>query len=253
MNAVCELRGVSLAARSRAGAVPILHDVSFQVAPGELVCVLGPSGCGKSTILNAVSGLQLPGRPTGDILVGGAPRRPYNSDIAYMVQHDTLLPWRTVRQNVALAGKLRRVAVDPEALLRSVGLGDEADYYPAQLSGGMRKRAQLARVLAQDPRILLMDEPFGALDFQTRMAIYEVFLDRWTELGCGIVFVTHDLGEAIALADRILVMSRRPATVVKEFTVSLPRPRALRELVHFPEYRELHEELWSALALSEAR
>jgi NitT/TauT family transport system ATP-binding protein len=253
LDVVAECRGVNLAATgSGKRAIQILNDVTFSVAAGEFVCILGPSGCGKSTILNAISGLQLPGPLTGDILLKGAPRQAYDSDVAYMVQHDTLLPWRTTRQNVQLAANLRNVDVEVDRLLDSVGLREFASFFPAQLSGGMRKRAQLARVLAQHPKLLLMDEPFGALDFQTRNDIYDVFLERWLEFRCGVAFVTHDLTEAITLADRILVMSKRPATVVKEFVVDLPRPRRQRELIKRDDYRELHEALWAALSGSGA-
>jgi|GEM_PF-524577 len=251
-DAVAECRSVSLAAVNGSHRIQILRQVDFSIADGEFVCILGPSGCGKSTILNAISGVRLPGPLNGEILLKGKPRRPYDSDVAYMVQHDTLLPWRTTRQNVQLAADLRKVTVDVDHLLASVGLSEFADFFPAQLSGGMRKRAQLARVLAQHPRLLLMDEPFGALDFQTRNDIYEVFLDRWLEFKCGVAFVTHDLTEAITLADRILVMSRRPATIVKEFTVDLPRPRRQRELIKRDDYRDLHEALWEALSGVEA-
>lgn len=221
----------------------------MSVQPGELVCVVGPSGCGKSTILNAIAGLRLPGPLEGEVRLGGEDRTPYDRRIAYMVQQDTLLPWRTTLRNVELVGKFRNKPVDAQSLLEQVGLGQFGHFYPQQLSGGMRKRAQLARVLAQSPELLLMDEPFGALDFQTRAEIHTVFLDRWAELRCGVVFVTHDLAEAITLADRIVVMGPRPAHIVAEFDNDIPRPRRTRELVDSPEYRTLYHELWAALSM----
>lgn len=256
---VLRCEGLSLEVQLRGGrrkqALQILEDVNIDLAPHELACVLGPSGCGKSTILNAVAGFGLPGKLNGRVTIGGEPRLPYHPGLGYMVQHDTLLPWRTVRQNVALALRLRADA-DGRGLqgsvreaLEAVGLGGFENVYPHQLSGGMRKRAQLAQALAQNPSILLMDEPFGALDFFTKLEMHQVFLRRWEEASSAVLFVTHDLQEAIMLADRIVVLKSRPATVIADVKVPFPRPRDHRALVGEPAYREIYESLWNDLSL----
>lgn len=251
MTALLEYVRVCVTASGLRGRLEITKDVSFTVEPGEFVSVVGPSGCGKTTLLNAAAGIGIGAQIEGSVLIHGQPRTPYDPRIGYMVQHDTLLPWRTVMQNVELAGRLRGATVDTRAILAAVGLSGFESFYPHELSGGMRKRTQLGRLLAQAPEILLMDEPFAALDVQTRADVYETFLSRWQELNAAVVFVTHDPSEAIALSDRIIVMSHRPAQIIEELEVKLPRPRPVRELVDVPEYRNLLRLLWRSLSRQE--
>jgi NitT/TauT family transport system ATP-binding protein len=247
MTAILEYRDVSLTMDGVRGRARIVEGITVSVARGELVAAVGPSGCGKTTLLNAAAGIKMPGVLTGDVLFDGQPRRAYDSRIGYMAQHDTLLPWRSCEANVALAGKLGKRQVDADALLDSVGLGGSGGKYPHELSGGMRKRAMLARVLAQEPELLLLDEPFAALDFQTRSEVYELFLRKWSELHCGVVLVTHDLPEAIALADRIVVLSSGPARIIDEFEVPIERPRPVRDITSHSAYPSLLARLWKAL------
>jgi NitT/TauT family transport system ATP-binding protein len=247
MTNILEYRDVSVSMDGPRGQSVIVQDINLTVERGELVAAVGPSGCGKTTLLNVAAGLRLPGEISGSVLLDSQDRRPFDPRIGYLAQQDTLLPWRTCARNIELAGRLRKKPVDADALLESVGLGGFGAYYPHELSGGMRKRAQLARLLAQEPELLLMDEPFGALDFQTRAEIYELFLRKWADLQAGVVLVTHDLPEAITLADRIVVLSSRPARIVDEFVVPIKRPRSTRDIAGVPGYTNLLDRLWKAL------
>ncbi|WP_218125961.1 ABC transporter ATP-binding protein [Sinosporangium album] len=243
-----ELERLSLTVDRKSGEpLEILRDVTLEIGQGEFVCVVGPSGCGKSTILNAVAGISLAGRWSGGVRVYGEESRTFDSRIGYMVQHDTLLPWRTARENVALGGQLSgRSGVDADKLLAQVGLGGFEKSYPHQLSGGMRKRAQLARILAQNTSTILMDEPFGALDYLTKIEMQQLLLQQVGEEK-SVLFVTHDLTEAITLADRIIVIGPRPGTVVDVVPVNLPRPRRHDEVIDDPQFRILYDRLWSQL------
>ena len=224
---VLEYSGVTrtFAASRRSPAVTAVEDVSLRVADGEVVSLIGPSGCGKSTLLTLGAGLD---RPTeGEVFAGGEPVVEPNDHVAFMLQKDLLLPWRTVRANVELGLEIRGAPVDvrrerSDALLRQCRIADFADSYPHQLSGGMRQRAALARTLAVEPRVLLLDEPFSALDAQTKMVLQEDLARSLAEHAKTALFITHDLAEAIALSDRVLVMSRRPGRIVEELTVDLP-------------------------------
>jgi NitT/TauT family transport system ATP-binding protein len=240
--------------------VKAVDDVSFSVHSGEVVCIVGPSGCGKSTVLNVVAGIVRPGvassvRIEGDIRIATeAPER--NRQIGYMFQQDTLLPWKTALENVLLPLQLQRRAdahSRAEDLLAVTGLRAFADRHPKELSGGMRKRVQMAQLLAQDPAILLMDEPFGALDAQTRTLMQQEFLKVWERGQKSIVFVTHDLTEAILLGDRILSMSARPGRIKREIVVEIPRPRKIEALIGTPRYAELHRLLWADLEVEAHR
>jgi NitT/TauT family transport system ATP-binding protein len=233
------------------GSVRALERVSLLVKDGEFVSLVGPSGCGKSTILKLVSGLL---RPTsGGVLLDGRPVEGVPPGVGFMFQSDALLPWATAADNVAVALELRGVA-RPERerraweLLRLVGLAGFEEAYPTTLSGGMRKRVALARVLAYDPDVYLMDEPFGALDAQTKVQMGGELLRLWDGLDRTIVFVTHDIEEAIALSDRVLVMTRRPGRIKSEYRIDLPRPRDFYEVRFTPEFRELHRAIWRDLA-----
>ncbi len=235
------------------GQVPVraLDRVDFDVPDGQFVSILGPSGCGKSTILKLVSGLLAP--TSGAVLLDGEPIRGVPPSVGFMFQGDALLPWSTVLENVALALELRGLG-KPERRARAreltelVGLGGFEDAYPSTLSGGMRKRVSLARVLAYDPAVYLMDEPFGALDAQTKVQLGAELLRLWGGLRKTVLFVTHDIEEAIALSDRVLVMTRRPGRIKADFTIDLPRPRDFYEIRFTPAFQDLHCDIWKELS-----
>ena len=227
-----------------------LKGVDLDIAVGEFVCVVGPSGCGKSTLLNLLSGLMEPS--SGQVLMGGAPILKPNTSVGYMTQKDTLMPWRTVRRNIALPLEIAGTRSDEaakkiDAMIATVGLTGFEESYPSQLSGGMRKRVVLARTLIQEPKVLLADEPFGALDAQLRMVLQAELQRIWMEKHTTILFVTHDIAEAVALADRVVVMSARPATVKLDRRIDLPRPRDVYRINTKPEFTALVDELWEAL------
>jgi len=215
-----------------------VRDANLDVRPGEFVCLLGPSGCGKSTLMNCVAGFVKP--TTGTVEVDGAPVDGPGPDRGMVFQQYSLFPWKTVKENVAfgpLMAKQGKAEADRTArtLLGMVGLGAYADSYPSVLSGGMKQRVGIARALANRPKVLLMDEPFGALDAQTRSMMQESLLQLWTEFGTTVIFVTHDIDEAVFLGDRIIVMSAGPGRLIADIRVELPRPRAA-EIVSDPTY-----------------
>lgn len=220
---------VSMQYESTGGtATTALADVSFTVNSGELVTVVGPSGCGKTTLVRLVGGLEAPS--SGQILINGDPVDGPAPDRAMVFQEYHLFPWLTVRENVAFGlveqgvpdeQRIRRV----NKMLRLVGLNDRGDAYPAELSGGMRQRVGLARALAVDPEMLLMDEPFGSVDAQTRRRLQRELIDIWTEMNKTVLFVTHDIEEAVRLADRVLVLTGCPGAVYEEVSIDLSRPR----------------------------
>ncbi len=226
-----------------------VRDVTLAVGPGEFVSVVGPTGCGKSTLLNVAAGLLAPS--TGSVRVFGAELAGINRRAGYMFQAESLMPWRSALQNVAAGLQFRGVGdADAQAdeWLRRVGLGGFGDRYPHQLSGGMRKRVSLAQTLVLDPDIILMDEPFSALDIQTRQLMENEVLALWAEKKKAVLFITHDLDEAIALSDRVIVLSAGPAShPIGEFTVDLKRPRDVAEVRTMPRFIELHEAIWSVL------
>ncbi|MFS2128132.1 ABC transporter ATP-binding protein, partial [Pseudomonas sp. Pseusp97] len=202
--------GLSIHLGSGRDAFEAVQSLSFSIEPGEFVCVLGPSGCGKSTLLGALAGHLTPS--AGLLEVDGQTVASPSPERGMVFQHHTLLPWRRVRDNVAFGLKMRGVPRaerhhQADEMLQLVGLNGFADRWPSQLSGGMQQRVEIARVLINQPRLLLMDEPFGALDAQTRMMMQELLLDIWTRLRTSVLFITHDIDEALFLADRILVMS----------------------------------------------
>jgi NitT/TauT family transport system ATP-binding protein len=230
--------------------VRALLDTSFDIARGELLCLIGPSGCGKSTLLNVIGGLLAPTAGEVEVLrrkvVGPMPR-----DIAFVFQENALFPWNTVRENVDLGMRFQGVARAERAeraqrSLEAVGLRDFADHYPAQLSGGMRQRAALARALSLQTGILLMDEPFGALDEQTRMILGEDLSVLLAATAKTIVFVTHSLGEAVFLADRVAVFSARPGTIKQVINVDEPHPRK-PEFVTSEKFTSLRNQLYALL------
>lgn len=229
--------------------VTALEDISLEVREGEFVTIIGPSGCGKSTLLHIVGGFEMPS--SGDVTVAGTPIRAPGRDRGMVFQHATLFPWWTIERNVAwpveVGGASRARAVErARELLDLVGLEGFGDAYPAELSGGMQQRAALARTLSLEPRLLLMDEPFGALDAQTRELMQEELNRIWQAAGITVVFITHDIYEAIFLGDRVLVMSGRPGSIIAEQVVELDRPRD-PEVKNTPVFGEYHAKLWDLL------
>ena len=230
-----------------------MRDVSLTVGAGEFVSVVGPTGCGKSTLLNIAAGLLAPS--TGDVQVFGEPLFGINRRAGYMFQAESLMPWRTAAQNVQAGLEFRGVAdaaAQAAQWLKRVGLGGFGDRYPHQLSGGMRKRVSLAQTLVLDPDIILMDEPFSALDIQTRQLMENELLGLWSAKRKAVLFITHDLDEAIALSDRVVVLSAGPAArPIGEFAVDLPRPRDVAELRSAPataaRFALLHQAIWAVL------
>jgi NitT/TauT family transport system ATP-binding protein len=227
-----------------------VDGATLAIAEGEFVSLVGPSGCGKSTILKVLAGL-IPAEG-GSVHVGGERVNGVPAGVGMVFQNDALLPWKSVRDNVRLPLALRGLSASDQGaeiarLLDLVQLTGFEDYYPRALSGGMRKRVALARTLAYDPRVFLMDEPFGPLDAQTRIIIGREFLAIWERLAKSVLFVTHDVEEAIALSDRVLVMSARPGRIVAEFRIDLPRPRDYEEIRFEPAFRDLQRAIWHAL------
>ncbi len=228
-----------------------LREVDLTAADGEFVALVGPTGCGKSTLLIAAAGLLAPSR--GEVSVFGERLRELNRKAGYLFQADALMPWRNARDNVALGLELAGVgkleaASRAQDWLRRVGLAAHGERYPHQLSGGMRKRVALAQTLILDPKILLMDEPFSALDIQTRQLMENELLQLWSQDQKCVLFVTHDLEEAIALADRVVVLSAGPgAHPVGEFAIDLPRPRDVAEIRLDTHFVELHAAIWQIL------
>jgi NitT/TauT family transport system ATP-binding protein len=229
------------------GATRALERVSLTVNDGEFVSIVGPSGCGKSTMLNVIAGLLAPAE--GSTHVAGIDGNGAGSRIGYMFQKDTLLPWATALENVFLPMDVKgaRDWHKARALMQLVDLTGFEAHYPRQLSGGMRKRVQLARLLAQDPEVLLMDEPFGALDAQTRLIIQEEFLKIWERQRKTVLFVTHDLQEAIALSDRVVLISARPGRIKATYAVDLPRPRHMENVLAHPRFTAMFQEIWASL------
>jgi NitT/TauT family transport system ATP-binding protein len=246
-----EFRDVSLRFISAEGhATVALRNFSMSVARGEFVAIVGPTGCGKSTTLNMITGLLKP--TVGEVRVMGQPVKGIDPRIGFVFQADAVFPWRSVQQNVA-AGPLFRGTPKAEALaladewIRRVGLEGFGAHYPHQLSGGMRKRVALAQTFINRPEILLMDEPFSALDMQTRTLMQDELLQLWSGTGGSVVFVTHDIEEAIALADRVFVLSARPATLKRVVDVDLPRPRVMSQVRYEPQFIELSRRIWDDL------
>lgn len=226
-----------------------VRDVTLTVGAGEFVSVVGPTGCGKSTLLNVAAGLLAPS--TGGVRVFGEALSGINPHAGYMFQAESLMPWRTALGNVMAGLEFRGVAdakARAEDWLRRVGLGAFGDRYPHQMSGGMRKRASLAQTLALDPDIILMDEPFSALDIQTRQLMENEVLDLWQAKKKAVLFITHDLDEAIAMSDRVVVLSAGPAArPIGDFSVDLPRPRDVAEIKTTQHFIELHAAIWAVL------
>jgi NitT/TauT family transport system ATP-binding protein len=249
-----ELLDVTCTFRSRddAGeAYTAVGETTLRIRAGEFVSVVGPTGCGKSTLLNIGAGLLPP--TSGTVKVFGQPLSGINTRAGYMFQTEALMPWRSAIDNVMVGLQYCGVPDDEarrqaQAWLERVGLSGFGDRYPHQLSGGMRKRTALAQVLALDPDIILMDEPFSALDIQTRQLMENEVLDLWAAKKKAVLFITHDLDEAIAMSDRVVVLSAGPATrPMGEFDIDLPRPRNVAEVRTQPRFIELHTQIWDVL------
>jgi len=249
------IAGVSVDYAARGAVHTALSNASVEIKPGEFVCLLGPSGCGKSTLLNCVAGFVRPSTGwitlDGKIVTGPGPER------GMVFQQHSLFPWKTVRENIAFGPRISNRGEDlPETVadtfLAMIGLSQFADRYPRELSGGMQQRVGIARALANYPSVLLMDEPFGALDSQTRTMMQENLLQIWEEFGTTVLFVTHDVDEAIFLADRVLVMGAAPGRIVADLAVDLPRPRAM-DTNAAPQFLELRQRCLSLIRAESRR
>ena len=245
------LADVSKAYRRQRMSVQALQGISFDVAAAQFVTIVGPSGCGKSTLLNLVAGLEAPN--SGTISFFDQPVRLGDRRIGYVTQQDNLFPWRTLRDNLVfpleLAGTPKSEARDRAAhWIEKVGLSGFAQAYPHELSGGMRQRGNIARTLIYEPELIMMDEPFGPLDAQTRLQLQTELLRIWEETRVSVLFITHDLAEAIALSTKVIIMSRRPGRIDRTCDVDLERPRDVSRLHDNPLYRELYDMLWNTLS-----
>lgn len=239
-----------LRSTSGARAVEALHDVNLEIQKHEFVAIVGPSGCGKTTLLNIAAGLVQ--QQFGEATVNGAVPRSGQKDVAYMLARDALLPWRTAIRNVEYGLELNGVDKKERRhraaeLLAAVGLSGYENAYRSQLSHGMRQRVALARTFALDSSILLMDEPFGALDSHLKIQLGELLLSLWEKNKRSVMFVTHDLHEAIALADRVIVMRPKPGHIAADIPIPLPRPRDLNSLQVNSEYHDLYQHIWSVM------
>ena len=231
---VLEIDALEKTFQSNAGPITALHDITFDVHRREFICVIGPSGCGKSTLIRMVAGLEIP--TSGEMRLDGKPIRKPGADRGMVFQNYTLFPWLTVERNVMFGPKVsgdgsHRAESEARQWIEMVGLSGFENHYPNQLSGGMKQRVAIARALANRPRIMLMDEPFGALDAQTRATMQNYLLQIWRNVELTVLFITHDLDEAIYLADRIVVLGRNPGHVKEIIEVPVPRPRSTEQML----------------------
>jgi NitT/TauT family transport system ATP-binding protein len=245
-SVLVEVRNLALDFKSQTDTTQAIESINLEVATGSLTAIVGPSGCGKSTLLHVLAGLLQP--TSGEVVFRGGTR----PKIGYMFQQDSLLPWRTALSNVELALRLNG-ASKAEArsmaakALQHFGLEGFERHFPRQLSGGMRKRVALACALSYHPDLLLMDEPYSSLDAQTRLLLQDELLTAWREAGTTIIFVTHDLEEAVCLGDKVVIMSRRPGTILATVPVALPRPRSVMEARGDPRFADSIAALWAIL------
>lgn len=252
MSSMIEVNRVSKVYLTRTKKVLAIRDVSFQIEQGEFVSLIGPSGCGKSTVLNMVASFLSPS--DGAVVVNGEPvtQGKIPSGLGYIFQKDTVLPWFTVRKNIGLGLEYRgyrRAEIEPkvDALLALAGLGETGDVYPYQLSGGMRQRVALLMTLACEPKVLLLDEPFGALDTHTKVLLHRELLEIWGKLGQTVIMVTHDLDEAVSLSDRVIVLSSPPSTVILDQRIDIPRPRDVFNVRETEAFARHSKTIWHVL------
>ncbi|MCM3712533.1 ABC transporter ATP-binding protein [Halalkalibacter oceani] len=246
-----EIQNLSVRYHSKERSTLALTEVDLTIEDGQFVAVVGPSGCGKSTLLKVVSGLIKPAE--GRALLDGEVIEGIPNEVGMVFQNDALLPWKSVLDNVRLPSVVKNKSREEQEeiarkYINMVGLTGFEEFYPKQLSGGMKKRVALARAFAYDPSLYLMDEPFGPLDAQTRVIIGEEFLRMWEQVGKSVLFITHDIEEAIALSDKVVVMSNRPGRISAEFEVDIERPRPFYETRFDPRFQRLQKEIWEALA-----
>ena len=230
--------------------VTAIDGIHLEVSSGEFVTMVGPSGCGKSTILNILSGLMTP--TLGSVTVNGVPLKGVTRDIGYVTQQANLMPWRTLIDNVSFPLEVSGVKTAERHsrardLIKLVGLAGFEHAYPDQLSGGMRQRANIIRTMIYEPKVILMDEPFGPLDAQTRVVLQDLLLSLWSRAKSTILFITHDLQEAIGLGDRVVLLSARPGRIASIEHVPLPRPRDVFKIHDSPDFRALFDKLWLEL------
>jgi len=249
---VIEITHVSKTFRRGEAVVEALRDFNLTVRQREIVAVIGPSGCGKSTLLNMIAGIYAPSK--GQILYKGARVSDLNTDVGYMTQKDNLLPWRNVRDNIAFPLELAGVArsereARAEVVLKDVGLEGFQTRFPSELSGGMRKRVSLARMILYGAETALLDEPFAALDAQLKLAMHDLLLQLAAENEQTVIFVTHDLMEAVTLADRVIVCTRRPAMIALEQQISLARPREVLNVRFTNQFKDHYDALWERLRI----
>ena len=247
-----EIRHVSKNFKRGDSVVEALRDFNLTIERREIIAVIGPSGCGKSTLLNMIAGLYAPSN--GRVIYKGSPVTDVNTDVGYMTQKDNLLPWRNVRDNIAFPLELAGIAkaereTRSDAVIKQGGLDGFETRFPTELSGGMRKRACLARMMLYGAETALLDEPFAALDAQLKLVMHDLLLRLAAENGQTVVFVTHDLMEAVTLADRVIVCTRRPAMIALEQKISLPRPRDVLNVRFTSEFKDLYDHLWERLRL----
>ncbi|WP_427008722.1 ABC transporter ATP-binding protein [Pseudarthrobacter sp. H2] len=233
-----------------AGPTVALESFDLDIKAGEFVALVGPSGCGKTTAMNIAAGLVKPS--SGTVKLGESAPKLGNYDVGYLLARDCLQPWRTAAENVMLPLEIRGVPrrqarATAAEHLESVGLGHAGASYPAQLSHGMRQRVAVARTLAFNPKVVLFDEPFSALDAQTKINLQDLLIGLWEKHRSTVMFITHDLSEAVTLADRVVVMSAHPGRILKEFRIDLERPRSALDLQGDPLYHEYYQEIWSII------
>ncbi len=250
MKNVLSLRGVSRVFSSHGSRIVALEEFDLDIQEQEFLTVVGPSGCGKSTLLNILVGLIPPSQ--GTVLFEGVPTKGINTRIGYITQADNLLPWRTLLKNVEFSLEIRGELRDgreekARSLIKQVGLAGFENHYPHELSGGMRQRANIIRTLIYDPPVILMDEPFGPLDAQTRITLQNQLLQLWMRSRKTVIFITHDLAEAILLADRVVVMTARPGRIKSINAVTIPRPRDVFHIHRSEEFRNIYDRLWDEL------
>ena len=251
---IVQVRDLQLIRNTKSGDLLVLDGVTFDVQEGEFVGIVGPSGCGKTTLLKVIDGLLR--RTAGSIRIAGHDVDKPQEDRAFVFQHDSLFPWRTVLKNISLGLEVRkfdRTTKNETArdLARLVGLAGFEDHYPHQLSGGMRQRVNVARALAVDPQVLLMDEPFSSLDAQTREVMQEELLRIWASRRKTVLFVTHQIDEAAYLADRVIVLSARPGSVRADIPIEISRPRTL-EMKRTPEFITVVDRIWREIELTDS-